>query len=245
MLARQGVAAAQGPVRLSRVLILRPEPGAGESAARAQALGLDPVVAPLFTVRPLAWQPPEGRFDALLLTSANAARHAGVLPELPCYAVGEATAAAAHGAGLAEVVTGPSDGAAALALAAADGRRRILHLCGQDHVPLAAPGIEVVRRSVYAADALTALPAAAAAALAGGAIVLLHSPRAARIFAALAGARETLRIAAISPAAAAAAGHGWSEVRIARAPRDQALLELAAQLCKAAAAQERRGRDGV
>ena len=227
------------------MLILRPEPGAGESAARAQALGLEPVVAPLFTVRPLPWRPPEGPFDALLLTSANAARHAGALPKLPCYAVGEATASAARRAGLAEVVTGSSDGAAALALAGADGRRRILHLCGQDHLPLDAPGIEVVRRSVYAADALPALPDAAAAALASGAIVLLHSGRAARIFAALAGARQAVRIAAISPAAAAAAGHGWAEVRTAPEPRDQALLELAAQLCKAAAAQERRGRDGV
>ena len=227
------------------MLILRPEPGAGESAGRARALGLDPVVAPLFTIRPLPWQPPEGRFDALLLTSANAARHAGALPALPCYAVGDATAAAARSAGLVEVVTGPSDGAAALALAGADGRRRILHLCGQDHVALAAPGIELVRRTVYAADPLPALPDAAEAAIAGGAIVLLHSPRAARAFAALATAREAVRIAAISPAAAAAAGPGWAEVRAAHAPRDQALLELAAQLCKAAAAQERRGRDGV
>ena len=42
-----------------KVLILRPQPGADETAARARALGLEPLVAPLFTVRPLAWTPPD------------------------------------------------------------------------------------------------------------------------------------------------------------------------------------------
>ena len=41
-----------------KVLILRPQPGADESAARARALGLDPVVAPLFSLRPRSWEPP-------------------------------------------------------------------------------------------------------------------------------------------------------------------------------------------
>ena len=59
------------------MLILRPQPGADETAARARTLGLEPVVAPLFTIRPLAWEPPDpAEFDAVLLTSANAARHA-------------------------------------------------------------------------------------------------------------------------------------------------------------------------
>ena len=71
------------------VLILRPQPGADESAARARALGLDPVVAPLFTVRPLAWEAPNpADFDAVMMTSANAARFGGdgLTPfiDLPC-----------------------------------------------------------------------------------------------------------------------------------------------------------------
>ena len=75
------------------VLILRPQPGADETAARARALGLDPVVAPLFTVRPLAWQAPNpADFDAVMLTSANAARFGGdaLTPflGLPCYCGG-------------------------------------------------------------------------------------------------------------------------------------------------------------
>ena len=41
-----------------RVLILRPQPGADETAERARALGLEAVVAPLFEVGPLAWTGP-------------------------------------------------------------------------------------------------------------------------------------------------------------------------------------------
>ncbi len=82
-----------------KILVLRPQPGADETAARARDLGLEPVVAPLFTVRPLAWTAPDpAAFDAVMLTSASAARQAseGLAPfkQLPCYAVGEATAAA-------------------------------------------------------------------------------------------------------------------------------------------------------
>ena len=82
------------------VLILRPEPGASATAARARTLRLEPVVAPLFVVRPLAWEPPDpAGLDAVMLTSGNAPRLAGdgMTPflRLPCYAVGEATADAA------------------------------------------------------------------------------------------------------------------------------------------------------
>jgi uroporphyrinogen-III synthase len=215
---------------VNRVLILRPEPGAGETAARARARGLAPIVAPLFAIRPVAWEVPDSEaFDAVLLTSAHAARSArpGSLISLPCYATGEATAAAARAAGFDEVHTGPGDGEAALALATRDGRSRVLHLCGRDHVVL--PGVE--RRIVYAADAAEKLPEAARDALAQDAVVLIHSPRAAALFASRVGERSRIRLALISAAAAAAAGGGWAEKAVAARPRDEALLEVAAKLC--------------
>ena len=243
MPARQGVAGAEGIVRgVSRILILRPQPGAGETASRARALGLDPIVAPLFRIVPVPWHKPNAEFDALLLTSANAARAAGPLPQLPCYAVGEASASAARAAGLVDVMVGALDGEAALAAAAADGRRRVLHLCGRDHLALERAGMQVTRRIVYAAEAVDRLPQTARQALADGALVLLHSARAAATFAALVDDRRGIGIVAISPAAADAAGAGWRSVTAAAAPRDEALLELATQLCKAAAAEET-GRD--
>ena len=211
-----------------KVLILRPQPGADETAARARAMGLEPVVAPLFAVRPLAWSPPDpAGFDALLLTSANAARHGGdglaAFRALPCYAVGEATAAAARDAGFADVRTGPSDGAAALAVARDDGARQLLHLCGRDRIALDG----VMQIPVYAAESAGALPDDLETMLA-----LLHSPRAAARFAALVGGRRgAIRVAAISAQTAQAAGEGWRSLEIAAAPRDQALLELARKLC--------------
>jgi uroporphyrinogen-III synthase len=217
-----------------KVLILRPQPGADETAARARAMGLDPVVAPLFALRPLAWTPPDpAGFDAVMLTSANAARLAGdgMTPflALPCFAVGERTAAAAREAGYADVRTGTSDGEALLRMMAAAGHSRAFHPCGREHEAFAG----VLSIPVYAADAVERLPDAAAAAMAGRAIALLHSPRAARLFAELAGPlRAQTEVAAISAAAAAAAGEGWRSRHCAEAPRDHALLELAAKLCQ-------------
>lgn len=222
------------------LLILRPRPGADETAARARAMGLTPVVAPLFAVRPIAWTPPPASgFDALMLTSANAPRHAGAglaaFRNLPCYAVGEASAAAGREAGLREPRLGPGDGRALLATMAADGIGAALHLCGRDRIALHHPDVAVTAVPVYAADPVSCLPAAAAAALAEGALALLHSPRAAALLRTLAGDRRgAVGIAAISPETAAAAGDGWRNVAVAARPRDQALLELAASLCQTA-----------
>jgi uroporphyrinogen-III synthase len=222
------------------LLVLRPEPGASATAARAAALGLTPVVAPLFSVAPLPWSaPPPSSFDALLLTSANAVRHGGPqlarYAALPVYAVGAGTAAAAQAAGLTNVIAGDSDGAAMVARAAGDGVRRLLHLSGREHRASEHEGVTVERRIVYAAHAADALPDAAHAALAAGAVALLHSPRAAATFRALviaAGlAPRAIRIAAISPAALAAAGDGWEASAGAASVGDDALLAAAARLC--------------
>jgi uroporphyrinogen-III synthase len=224
---------------IGEVLILRPQPGAGETAARAVALGLEAIVAPLFEISPLGWDAPDAaEYDAVLLTSANAARHGGgglaALTALPCHAVGEASAAAARAARFSDVTAGSSDGAAALANLARSGARRVLHLCGREHIALSYPGVTVERRLVYAADSVSELPAAAREALARGAVALLHSPRAAAAFASLAGERGHIRLAAISAAAADAAGNGWVCKAVAAAPRDEALLEVAGELCNTA-----------
>ena len=153
-------------------------------------MGFDPVVAPIFALRPLAWQPPDpADFDALLFTSGNAARLGGSgldrLRQLRCYAVGEATGAAAAAAGFGEIRIGSGNAAAVTALAAADGVSRLLHLCGREHKPLAATGVAITSCIVYAADAIEPLPASAIRALRDRTVVLLHSPRTASHFAAL------------------------------------------------------------
>ena len=219
------------------VLIVRPQPGASATAARAEALGLERVVAPLFEVRPLEWKPPASvSFQAVLLTSANAARHGGeglrAYANLPCYAVGEATAEAARAAGFRDVRVGKSDVAAVTAMMVADGIRFAFHPHGLHHVAFPELGIGGVGITVYEAAGVSALPDAARDAIAAGALALIHSPRAGSLLASLVEDRGAVRIAAISAPAAEAAGPGWLECHVAPSPRDEALLELAAKLCQ-------------
>lgn len=215
------------------LLVLRPEPGASSTARRAEAIGLHPVVAPLFTIRPLAWTPPDpSAFDAVMFTSANALRHGGsqiaLYRHLPAYAVGEATAAAARDAGFGGVIAGNGD---AQALVGRISHRRVLHLCGEQHRVTALQAVPV-----YTSEAVDVLPRPAQEAVRAGAVVLLHSPRAAAAFGELLDRTRVPRggidIVAISDAAAHAAGPGWRTLAAAPEPTDAAMLAIARVLCE-------------
>jgi uroporphyrinogen-III synthase len=210
------------------LLLLRPEPGLSASAERARALGLDVLCCPLFRVEPLDWDVPDPtHYDALLLTSANAVRHAGpklaMLASLPVHAVGQLTAAAARDAGLNVETVGC--GNVSDLLSALPASLRLLHLAGEDHRPNAESSIE--RRITYRSAPISEpnLP------LLDGLVVAVHSPRAGMRLAELAWARGAAIIAAISNAAAAACGDGWAEIAVAAEPNDKSLLALAASLC--------------
>jgi uroporphyrinogen-III synthase len=169
----------------------------------------------------------------VLLTSAAAPRFAadrlGKLRELPAFAVGEATAAAARAAGFTDIHIGSGDGLAARSLAEAAGHSQILHIAGQDFRPLT-PMVWVV----YAAIARTGLSQTALTALRRPAGILLHSARAAKRFAELVGQaglpRDPLGLAAISATVLAAAGSGWRKSVVAAAPNDESLLVAAQSL---------------
>lgn len=216
------------------LLVLRPEPGASATAARARELGLGVIVAPLFTVCAIAWKPPDASaFDALLITSANALRHAGPAiakyRQLPVYAVGAATAAAAREAGFCRVVAGTAN--AEQLLAALDPDMRILHLCGEHR---GVPTRPLKQLPVYSSQAAQTLPNAARRAIGTSTVAMLHSPRAAALFADLVepAERAAVAIVAISSAAADAAGHGWLSIAAAPEPTDAAMLAIARSLCK-------------
>jgi uroporphyrinogen-III synthase len=220
---------------MTRLVILRPEPGASATAAAARVQGLEPVVIPLFAAEPVEWRAPEpGEFDAVLLTSANALLHGGGeldrLRDLPAYCVGETTAAAAREAGFKIASTG-SGGVDAL-LGSLPAELRLLHPCGIDRREPRAAKQAIVPIPVYRAVAIE--PGDAIRSI-DGTVVAVHSPRAAACLSALADARglrrETIRIAAISDEAAASAGPGWQLVEAAVEPSDSALLALAARLC--------------
>ena len=213
---------------MSKVVILRPEPGASATLERAAAAGIAAVAIPLFAIAPVDWVAPDAKaYDALLLTSANAVRFAGEqltgLRAMPAYCVGETTAAAARETGLEVAATGAGDASALVDLVPAG--LRLLHLTGKAH--RAIPGVAAI--IVYHSVAIDPPPSLEALA---GNVAMVHSPRAGKRLADLVEARGDIGIAAISAAAAAACGGGWREVAAIAAPDDGALLALAAALCQ-------------
>jgi uroporphyrinogen-III synthase len=215
---------------MPRLLVLRPEPGASATAERARARGLDPVVVPLFEVEPVTWESPEADgFDGVLLTSANAIRHAGegleTLRGLKAYAVGEATGEAAREAGFDIAAIG--DAGVERLLRSVEKDLRLLHLCGEDHTRVEDARQSITPLVVYRSKAVDAPDLSGA----NGSIALIHSPRAGRKFADLIPNQSSISIVAISEAAAEAAGDGWKQVAVADQPSDEALLALAARLC--------------
>lgn len=212
-----------------RLIVLRPEPGNSATRARIVAAGAEAIALPLFAVVPLAWTPPNpADFDALVLTSANAARHAGpalaAFAHLPAVAVGATTARAATAAGLSVAATGTRDAGEMPALLDAIGATRALHLTGREY--RAVPGVHA-SVAVYASDATEGVDLAALT----DATALIHSARAGARLAELVDAasldRARVAVAAISPAALAAAGDGWHTAVAAAAPDDDALISAA------------------
>lgn len=212
------------------LIVLRPEPGATRTAAKAEAMGLEVRRLPLFSIVAVDWAAPDpSQFDALVLSSANAVRHGGreldKLKALPVHAVGEATAAVARAAGF-ELAWVGDGGSRHMPLPPG---QSLLHLAGRDHLPMA--GTTAI--TVYEARPIEPPPALDDLA---DCVVAVYSPRAGRRMAELVAARSRTLIAAISPAAAAACGPGWKRIHIAPQPSDAALLALAARLCESPAA---------
>lgn len=97
----------------TRVWITRAEPGAARTAARLRDMGFEPIVAPLLSLETLTPPVPDlASFAALAFTSINGvAAFAALTPrrDRPVFAVGDATAQAAHDAGFADVRSASGD----------------------------------------------------------------------------------------------------------------------------------------
>ena len=227
---------------MSRPLcLLRPEPGWSGSAAAAQALGLEVVGHPLFVAEPIAWTPPAGRFDALLVGSGATFRHGGEelmrYVDLPVHAVGSATASAATDAGFTVARTGEGGLQGLLNDTAGDTRARYLRLGGEERVELAPhPSQTLVECAVYRMESLQLDCSLVALLQAGTPLVALHSAAAARHFSAevdrLQIERGRIFVLVLGARIAMAAGLGWASLHISDRPNDAALLAKAAALCK-------------
>lgn len=217
------------------LVIVRPQPAAEATAQAARAIGLEPLVMPLFAIEPLDWAMPDLRdFDGLLLTSANAPRQAGAqlhkLSHLPAYCVGPATAQAASDAGLLIGATGRAN--IDSLLQSLSEPLRLLHLAGEERRTPPETAHSIAAIAVYRS---AELPRPAGFSHVEGAVVAVHSPRAAALAARHAdGAgldRSKIAIAAISQEAARAAGSGWAAVEAAPEPWDSQLLAISLRLC--------------
>lgn len=223
---------------MKRLLILRPQPGANQSAARGRAAGFDVALCPLFAVQAVAWKAPDpGPFDALMLTSANAVRYGGeqlaLYAHLPVFTVGPATAHAAGKAGFADVHSGESNARAVVDTLRHAGHRNVLHICGRDVRAINTAPLNLTRVIAYASEE-SASAQDLLAALLPDTIIMAHSPRAGERLAALLpeAMRDMVDLIAISPAALNACGYGWRNALAAPRPDDGAMLALAEQMCQ-------------
>ncbi|WP_164117378.1 uroporphyrinogen-III synthase [Sphingorhabdus sp. Alg239-R122] len=222
------------------LIIIRPEPGASATMESAVRAGWTVIKEPLFHVRPVQWAlADDAQYDALLAGSANAFRHGGHnladLVHLPVYAVGEKTAALARKHGFSVRQGGNGGLSSLLPTLKNDGKRRILWLSAHDYVPLPAHDTQIDRVEVYASEAAP-MPDTLAETLRQPAIIALHSARAATHFREQAICRginiAQISLACFAPRIAEAADEGWAKIATAKSPNDEAMLEVAAQLCK-------------
>ena len=220
------------------LVIIRPAPGAGKTARAARDMGLTPIVHSMFQAKPLRWEPPDpALYDALIVSSANALRLGGpalaALQTMPVHAVGEATASAARALGFDIATTGESGIEDLVRSLVQAGPQRFLRLAGRQHAKLVEPGMLIDTVIVYAIDP-EPMPAPLKKRLQQGDVtVTLHSPRAARHFAAECDRRgldrNRIAVAALSDNVAEAAGTGWRGVAVADAPEDARLLSAASE----------------
>lgn len=220
-----------------RVAITRADADAEHTAERIRALGAEPILAPLLSIIPCAYDTNVADAQALLFTSANGVRafpDARRLQAKPVLTVGDATAEAARKAGFTDIRSADGDVSALAALARATlrpGAGKLVHI-GGEHLAgdlageLRAAGFAVERRIAYAARAVLTLPPQLLQPLD---IILFHSTRGAETFVAL-GAPNAHKLTAVCMSQAvanAAAKAKWARIIVSRAPREDALLHAA------------------
>ncbi|RYE00352.1 MAG: uroporphyrinogen-III synthase [Sphingomonadales bacterium] len=215
-----------------RIAVLRPEPGNRVTASAIEAMGRHAIRLPLFVTKPLAWEIPDpARFDALILTSANALRHGGAglgqLTGLPVHAVGKVTGEAARRFGFNVVTNGDSGAETLLARAEAAGVRRALHLAGREHTAHSS-GIVAQVIPIYASDPLPVSPEAAAQL--DGSVALIQSARAAVRLGEIVRERSSIALVAVSEAVAQAAGEGWERIVVPSGPSSEKMIHAALAL---------------
>jgi uroporphyrinogen-III synthase len=223
-----------------RVLLTRPAQAAARSAARLRRQGIAVLSVPLSRIVPTQEPCPAGPFDAVAVTSAAALpalSNAGLPADIPVFAVGATTSAAAHKAGFTHVVTGPGEarGLAATISRAWPAGSRVLMVLARDHKPhlpdgLAAAGLRATVWLAYGAQPATRLPPRLVRALSDGSLThaLHYSRRSAAILRALARdagcERDLMRLRHLCLSADVAQALDGLDVTVADSPTEDGLL---------------------
>ncbi len=226
-----------------RILVTRPAEDGVQTARLLAQMGHEALLAPLLTVKFSAGAPLAlDGVQAVLATSANGvralARRTGVR-DVAMFAVGPQTAEAAAQAGFLRIRNTEGD-AAALAAAvpgwADPAGGALLHAAGEDVSgqlveTLTASGFRVRQQVLYGVEPARHLPAAVIGALQENSVqaALFFSPRSARIFAdcvarAAVSTAGLLAVCISANTAQSLRGLDFSEIRIASAPHQAALL---------------------
>ena len=228
-----------------RVLLTRPRRDSEETARLLSSHNIASVIAPLIEIGDIAGATLDlAGVQAMLVTSANGARalaRAMAHRDIPVFAVGDASAAAAREKGFSRVTSADGDVVALATLVRnklAPENGALLHAAGSAVAgdlagELGAHGFVVHRCQIYRAQAVDALPETARRALKEDMIdtALFYSPRTAALFVQLVVAAGLVpkcrRIVAgcLSPAVAeAAAALPFAEIRTAETPDQASLL---------------------
>jgi uroporphyrinogen-III synthase len=185
------------------VLVTRPHPDDEATAGALRARGFEVLRAPMLRFAAVPFQDDvDARYDAVIVTSANALRAiepqlAGSrLLELPLFAVGDHTASAARGAGFGQVIAAKGDAAALRDLVLAGVKSKhlkrgstLLYLAGADLArdlagELGEKGFTVVTHTTYRMIPVSSLPREVCDAFVANEVeaVLHYSRRSARAF---------------------------------------------------------------
>jgi uroporphyrinogen-III synthase len=235
------------------VLVTRPHPDDEITAAALRARGFEVLRAPMLRFEPVAFHDDmDARYGAVIVTSANALRAIGPhlkghrLLELPLFAVGEHTAAAARRAGFTHVIPANGDAGSLrdLVLASVKAKRltkasTLLYLAGADLArdlasELGERGFRVVTQTTYRMVPVASLPRETCDAFAANQVeaVLHYSQRSARAF--LDAARAAgVEISALAipqccisaEVASVVRDAGATQVVVAASPDENALFE--------------------
>lgn len=238
------------------IITIRPEPDASRDAEWLHRYQVPAMAVPVMRAEQQTFALPDSPpFQAIVFTSRHAVAAIGgmagiaemttlgALRSLPVYAVGRRTAQAARQAGFDHVTAGPSDGNALVPLMVANlnpNAGDILwpsaSIISFDIASrLADFGYSVRQIPVYAMVATTSLASDLPARLAAcsSAAVVAMSARSMDLFSRMlrtsqcAGYRKRITVIAGSKAIAAAAGSGWADIIVAKAPRRSRVLAIA------------------